>query len=98
MTVSGPGAKVQDLEISVTVHPYVVPPVFCQKEDVDGARNIERPNMNPIGVNLGFDQAEVVFAGLLRNVDATSRCACPGSRLLAVLAIALFQSGAQFGV
>jgi len=98
MTVCRPRAKVQHLEISVTIHPHIVSPIFCQKEDVDRAGNIERPDVNPIGVNLGFNEAEVIFAGTLRNVNATCGCACPESRLLARFAITFLQTGAQLRI
>jgi hypothetical protein len=54
--------------------------------------------MNPIGVNLGFNDAEVIFAGALRNMNATCVCAWPEDRLLIGFAITFPGISAQFGI
>ncbi len=98
MAVCRPGAKVQHLKVSVTVHPHIVSPIFCQKEDVDRARNIKRPDMDPVGIDLRLNQAEVILARLLRNMNATCGRTCFEYRLSASFAIRFLQTTAQFGI
>ena len=54
--------------------------------------------MDPISIDLRFNEAEVIFARLLRNMNATCRRTCLEYRLPARFAIRFLQTTAQFGI
>src|SRR5580765_2888196 len=61
-TLRRSGTKVQDLEISVTIHPDILRSTRDHKLDVHRTRGIERPDMNALCVDLWFNEAEMVLA------------------------------------
>jgi hypothetical protein len=52
----------------VTVHANTVPVISGKKHHVNGTELVEWPLMDTLSVDLGFQNAEVIFARLFGNV------------------------------
>ena|ERR1700761_8003214 len=54
----------------MAVHSHAMAAILSQKQDVYGTGSIERPDMNPLSVDLRLNDTELILAGLLGNMDA----------------------------
>jgi hypothetical protein len=71
------GTEIEDLEIVMAIHPDIVAAVTSQEKHINWEGLVEGPQVNPFGVDLRFDEPELVLAGSPgRDPDGTvsERC------------------------
>src|ERR1700722_3489007 len=54
----------------MAVHSDAVAAILGEKQDIYRARHVERPDVHSLCIDLWFDDAEVIFARALGNMNA----------------------------
>jgi hypothetical protein len=66
----------------MAIHAHAMPVVDSQEQDIDRARHVEGPDMNPFRIDLRLHQVEVVTVRGLRQFHPLRKTGAPGRGLL----------------
>ena len=73
MTQSRPRTQIKYFEVAMSIHPNLVLATLHQEEHVEGTPGVEVPNVDAFGIDLGFDQGELILARIPRKAQTAWR-------------------------